>query len=73
MDKKSIINDLYQVAVIRAFAIGYSMLGKKNSENDISKHSEVRSGRHGKVGCYCHCVRDDKRVSHQTEDPTGAH
>ena len=27
MDKK--INDLYQVAVITVFAIGYSMLGKK--------------------------------------------
>ena len=26
MDKKSIVNDLYQVAV---FAVGYSMLGKK--------------------------------------------
>ena len=29
MDKKSIVNDLYQVAVINAFAVGYSMLGKK--------------------------------------------
>ena len=29
MDKKSIINDLYQAAVISVFAIGYSMLGKK--------------------------------------------
>ena len=29
MDKKSTVNDLYQVAVIRVFAIGYSMLGKK--------------------------------------------
>ena len=29
MDKKSIVNDLYQVAVISAFAVGYSMLGKK--------------------------------------------
>ena len=29
MDKKSIINDLYQVAVISVLAVGYSMLGKK--------------------------------------------
>ena len=29
MDKKSIVNDLYQAAAISVFAIGYSMLGKK--------------------------------------------
>ena len=29
MDKKSIVNDLYQVTVISVLAIGYSMLGKK--------------------------------------------
>ena len=29
MDKKSIVNDLYQAAVISAFAVSYSMLGKK--------------------------------------------
>ena len=29
MDKKSIVNDLYQVAVISLLAIGCSMLGKK--------------------------------------------
>ena len=29
MDKKSIINNLYQAAVISIFTIGYSMLGKK--------------------------------------------
>ena len=29
MNKKSIVNDLYQVAVISVFAVGYSMLGKK--------------------------------------------
>ena len=28
-DKKSIVNDLYQAAVISVFAVGYSMLGKK--------------------------------------------
>ena len=29
MDKKSIVNDLYQAVVISVFAVGYSMLGKK--------------------------------------------
>ena len=29
MDKKSIVNDLYQVAVISVLAVGYSMLCKK--------------------------------------------
>ena len=29
MDKKSIINDLYQAAVISVLVVGYSMLGKK--------------------------------------------
>ena len=29
MDKKSIVNDLYQATVISVLAVGYSMLGKK--------------------------------------------
>ena len=29
MDKKSIVNDLYQAAVISVLAVGYPMLGKK--------------------------------------------
>ena len=29
MDKKSIVNDLYHVAVISVLVVGYSMLGKK--------------------------------------------
>ena len=29
MDKKSIVNDLYQAAVISVLAVGYSMLEKK--------------------------------------------
>ena len=28
-DRKMMVNDSYQVAVINIFAIGYSMLGKK--------------------------------------------
>ena len=29
MDRKSILNDLYQAAVISVLAVGYSVLGKK--------------------------------------------
>ena len=29
MDKKSIVNDLYQAAVISVLAVGYLMVGKK--------------------------------------------
>ena len=29
MDKKSIVNDLYQAAVISVLAVGYSVFGKK--------------------------------------------
>ena len=29
MDKKSIINDIYQAAAISVLTVGYSMLGKK--------------------------------------------
>ena len=29
MDKKGIVNDLYQAAVISIFSIGYQMVGKK--------------------------------------------
>ena len=29
MDKKSIVNDLYQAAFISVLAVGYSMLGKE--------------------------------------------
>ena len=29
MDKKSIVNDLYQAAVISVLVVGYSILGKK--------------------------------------------
>ena len=47
--------------------------GQEDTEDDTSKFSEVRSGRHWKAGCYRCCIRDDERVSHQTENFTGAH
>ena len=40
MDKKSIVNDLYQEAVISVLAVGYSMLGK-DIKDDSTKHSKV--------------------------------
>ena len=72
IDKKTIVNDWYQAAVISVFVIGYSMLSKKILQL-APQASKVRSGKHGKTGCYCCCIRDDARVSHQTEDPTGTH
>ena len=61
MDKKSIVNDLYQVAVISIFAVGYSMLGKRilrMAPPSIQKFDL------GKTGHYRSCIRDDQRVSH---------
>ena len=72
MDKKSIVNDLYQAAVISVFAVGYSMLGKKILKS-APPSIKIRSTRHQKAGCYHCCIRDDARVSHQTQDPTGTH
>ena len=71
MDKKSIVNDLYQVAVISVLAaVGYSMLGKKILCMSPPSIQKFRSGRHRKTGCHRSCIRDDQRVSHQTEDLT---
>ena len=55
MDKKSIVNDLYQAAVISMLAVGYSMLGKKIL--CIAPPSI-------QTGCHHNCIRDDWRVSH---------
>ena len=70
MDEKSIVNDLYQAAVISVFSIGYSMLGKKIlkiAPLSIRKFDLEDTGKLVAIVC---CVRDDERVSHQTEDPT---
>ena len=62
MDKKSIVNDLYQVAVISVLAVGCSMLGKKIVH--IAPPSIQRFDlEDGKTGHYCSCIRDDQRVS----------
>ena len=48
MDKKSIVNDLYQAAVISIFTVGYSMLGKrilKMSPSSIQKFDLEDTGK----------------------------
>ena len=64
MDKKSIVNGLYQAAVISVFVVGYSMLGKKILHMAPPSIQKYRSGRHRKTDCYRSCIRDDQRVSH---------
>ena len=69
MDKKSKVNDLYQATVISLLAVGYSMLGKKilqMSPPSIQKFNLEDT----KSGCYRSCIKDDQKVSHQTEDLT---
>ena len=63
MDKNSIVNDLYQVAVISVLAVGYSMLGKKILKMTPPSVQKF-DGRHRKIGCHRRCIRDDQRVSH---------
>ena len=61
MDKKSIVNDLYQVAVISVLAVGYSMLGKKilkMTPPSVQKFDLEDTGHH------CSHIRDDQRISH---------
>ena len=70
MDKKSIVNDLYQAAVISVLAVGYSVLCKKilhMTPPSIQKFDLEDTG------CHCSCIRDDQRVSYQTEDLTRSH
>ena len=64
MDKKSIVNDLYQAAVISVLAVGYSMLGKlilKITPPSVQKFDLEDTG---KTGCHCSHIRDDQRISH---------
>ena len=61
MDKKSVVNDFYQAAVISTFAVGHSMLGKKIlkiTPPSIQKFDLEDT----EAGCYCCCIRDDERV-----------
>ena len=67
MDKKSTVKDLYQKAVISVLAAGYSMLGKKILHMALPSSQKFDLEDAGKL------IRDDQRVSHQTEDLTRSH
>ena len=68
MDKKSIIKEQQS----EVFFPLVTLCCLKSTKDCSSKHPEVRSGRHEKAGCYCCCIRDDERVTRQTEDCTRA-
>ena len=63
MDKKSIVNDLYQAAVISVLAVGYSMLGKKilKIAPPSVQHFDLKDT--GKLVAIV-AISDDQRVSH---------
>ena len=63
MDKKSIVNDLYQAAVISALAVGYSMLGKKILKITPPSIQKFDLEDMGKLVAIV-AIRDDQRVSH---------
>ena len=62
MDKKSIVNDLYQVAVISVLVVGYSMLGKKILKMTPPSIQKFDLENIGKLVAIV--ARDDQRVSH---------
>ena len=63
MDKKSIVNDLNQAAVISVIAVGYSMLGKKILKMTPPSVQNL-TWKTQEIGCHRSCSRDDQRVSH---------
>ena len=70
MDKKSIVNDLYQAAVISVLAVGYSMLSKKilcMSPLSIQKFDLEDTGKLVAIVAESEMTRD------QTEDLTRSH
>ena len=72
MDKKSIANDLYQVAVISVLAVGYSMLGKKILKMIPPSIQKFDLEDTGKLVAIV-AASEMTRVSHQTEDLTRSH
>ena len=74
MDKKSIINDLYQTAVVSTFIIGYSMLGKKilkMTPPSIQKFDLENTEKLVAIVATSEMTRE--RAPHQTENSTGTH
>ena len=66
-------NYFHKAAVISVFAIGYSMLSKKILKIASPGIQKFDLEDMGKLVAIIRCVRDDERVSHQTDDPTRAH
>ena len=64
MDKKSIVNDPLSSSSYISASSWLFNVGQKDIKGVSSKQSTFRSGRHGKTGRFCRCIRDDQRVSH---------
>ena len=76
MDKKSIVDDLYQAVAISVLAVGYSMLGKKIlkiAPPSIQKFDLEDTGKLVAIVASSDVASVDASVSHQTEDPTTTH
>ena len=74
MDKKSVVNDLYQAVVISVFAIGYSVLGKKIlnvAPPSIQKFDLDNTRKLVAIVAASEMMRE--YLIDQTENPTGAH
>ena len=68
MDKKHIVNDLYQVEVISVLAVGYSMLGKKIlkvSPSSIQKFDLEDTGKLVAIVAASEITRELNRRSYQ--------
>ena len=60
MDKKSIVNDLYQAAVISVLAGSYFILGKKILRVSPPSIQKFDLEDIGKLGCHCSRIREQK-------------
>ena len=67
MNKKSVVNDLYQAAVISMLAVGYSMLGKKILKMTPPSIQKFDLENTGKLVAIV-AASEMTRGSHQTED-----
>ena len=72
-DKKTVVSNLYQGAVISVFAVGYSMLGTKVLKMTPPSIQKFDLNETGKADSYHHHIRYAKRVPHQTGNSTGTH
>ena len=73
MDKKSIINDLYQAAVISIIAIGYLMMGKKILKMTPSSIQKFDLENTGKLVAIIATSEMTREYLNQIENPTETH